>query len=169
MRMNPLGCLQILDPLTALMHVVQVMNLLKMLIIRKLRDRQEEVALLIKEDHQHRPGTALAETTNSQADEHDEPDSSDSSRSVLQTGHQKQYQYTTSAPPQCTADTKVVYEENSHHHHHHHHHITIPPNLKCSTTAKPHSGKLVNTISTGVWSFCCRVSRQLFLACKALL
>jgi len=158
---------QILDPLTALMHVVQVMNLLKMLIIRKLRDRQEEVALLIKEDHQHRPGTALAETTNSQADEHDEPDSSDSSRSVLQTGHQKQYQYTTSALPQCTADTKVVHEENSHHHHHHH--ITIPPNLKCSTTAKPHSAKLVNTISTGVWSFCCRVSRQLFLACKALL
>jgi hypothetical protein len=129
---------QILDPLTALMHVVQVMNLLKMLIIRKLRDRQEEVGLLIKEDHQHRPGTALAETTNSQADGHDEPDSSDSSRSVLHTGHQKQYPCTTSAPPQCTADTKVVDEENSHHHHH----ITIPPNLKCSTTAKPHSGKL---------------------------
>ncbi len=166
-RMNPLGCLQILDPLTALLHVVQVMNLLKMLIIRKLRDRHEEVALLIKEDHQHRPGTALAETTNSQADEHDEPDSIDSSGSVLHTGHQKQYGCTTSAPPQCTADTKVVYEENSHHHHHHH--ITIPPNLKCSTTAKPNSGKLVNTISTGVWSFCCWVSRHLFLACKALL
>jgi hypothetical protein len=28
---------------------------------------------------------------------------------------------------------------------------------------------LVNTISTGVWSFCCWVSRHLFLACKALL
>ncbi|CAK9206480.1 unnamed protein product [Sphagnum troendelagicum] len=157
---------QILDPLTALLHVVQVMNLLKMLIIRKLRDRHEEVALLIKEDHQHRPATALAETTNSQADEHDEPDSIDSSGSVLHSGHQKQYRCTTSAPPQCTADTKVVYEENSHHHHHH---ITIPPNLKCSTTAKPNSGKLVNTISTGVWSFCCWVSRHLFLACKALL
>ncbi|CAM6039449.1 unnamed protein product [Sphagnum compactum] len=154
---------QILDPLTALLHVVQVMNLLKMLIIRKLRDRQEEVALLIKEDHRHRPGTALAETTNSQADE---PDSSDSSGSVLHTGHQKQYRCTTCAPPQCTADTKVIYEENSHQHHHH---ITIPPNLKCSTTAKPHSGKLVSTISTRVRSFCCRVSRQLFLACKALL
>ncbi|KAF3788820.1 Rho GTPase-activating protein 1 [Nymphaea thermarum] len=34
---------QVLDPLTALMHAVQVMNFLKMLILKTLRERQESV------------------------------------------------------------------------------------------------------------------------------
>jgi hypothetical protein len=108
---------QMADPLTALMHAVQVMNLLKTLIIRTLRDRQEPVL-----EDQH--GAPAPETS-----EGDEPDSD--SGGVLLNGHERH----SSAP---TVDTKVGYDQYSHR-------IIIPPK-RGSSKAKPKSGRLVNTI-----------------------
>jgi len=99
------------------MHAVQVMNLLKTLIIRTLRDRQEPVL-----EDQH--GAPAPETS-----EGDEPDSD--SGGVLLNGHERH----SSAP---TVDTKVSYDQYSHR--------IIIPSKRGSSKAKPKSGRLVNTI-----------------------
>lgn len=104
------------DPLTALMHAVQVMNLLKTLILRILKNRQEAVL-------EQRKGPSGPETS-----EGDEPDSDCSN--VLLNGHERH-------SSGVREDTKVDYDQYSHR-------VTIP--MKRSSKAKAKSGKLVNTI-----------------------
>lgn len=104
------------DPLTALMHAVQVMNLLKTLILRTLKDRQD--AVLEQAQSLTRPETS----------EGDEPDSD--CNNVLLIGHERH----SSEPEEAT---KVDYDQYSHR-------IVIP--TKRGSKVKAKSGNLVNTI-----------------------
>jgi hypothetical protein len=104
------------DPLTALMHAVQVMNLLKTLILRTLKHRQD--ALLEQAESLTRPETS----------EGDEPDSD--CNNVLLNGHERH----SSEPEEAT---KVDYDQYSHR-------VVIP--TKRPSKVKPKSGNLVNTI-----------------------
>jgi hypothetical protein len=107
---------QMADPLTALMHAVQVMNLLKTLILRTLKDRQEAVL-------EQQQGATGPETS-----EGDEPDSD--CNNVLLNGHERH-------SSGMQEDMKVDYDQYSHR-------IVIP--TKRSTKVKAKNGRLVNTI-----------------------
>lgn len=107
---------QMADPLTALMHAVQVMNLLKTLILRTLKDRQEAVL-------EQQQGATGPETS-----EGDEPDSD--CNNVLLNGHERH-------SSGMEEDMKVDYDQYSHR-------IVIP--TKRSTKVKAKNGRLVNTI-----------------------
>lgn len=114
---------QVADPLIALLHAVQVMNLLKRLVLRTLKDRQEATL----EQPQGVPSP--------EASEGDEPDSD--CNNVVINGEQKQ----SSALPE---DMSVEYD-----HHQYPHQMTLHTTTPTKISAKleTKSGRMmVNTI-----------------------
>jgi len=106
------------DPFTALMHAVQVMNLLKTLILRTLKDRQELVL-----------GQAQRETIPG-ASEGDEPDSS-ACTNVIGEGQCCDSEAAADAP-------EVEYSKQQM--------VILPPPKHVVAEVKVRSGSLVNTI-----------------------
>lgn len=108
---------QMADPFTALMHAVQVMNLLKTLILRTLKDRQEFV--LGQSQRETLPG----------ASEGDEPDSACSTNVIGEGG---------CCDSEATAETpEAEFSKQI---------VILPPPKHVVAEVKVRSGSLVNTI-----------------------